>query len=103
MRGLEHRSNEELLRELGLFRLERGKFSRAFITLYSCHKGGCGEMWVSLFSQVSRTKENDLKLHQGRFRLGNRKNFFSKTVVKYWNRLPGETVESLSLQVLRNI
>ncbi|KAK4814346.1 hypothetical protein QYF61_016304 [Mycteria americana] len=73
-KGLEHKADGERLRDLGLFSLERRRLRGDLIALYSCLKGGCREV-----GSVS-----------------------SPRVIKHWNRLPREVVESPSLEVFKS-
>ena len=80
IKGLEHLSYEERLRELSLFSLENTRLWGDLIVIFQYLKGAYKRDKEWLFTRVdsNRTRGNDLKLRQGRFRLDIRRKFFTQ-------------------------
>ena len=101
IRGLEHLSCEERLRELGLFSLQKTRLQGDLIVAFQYLKGAYKQEGERLFVRVDRTGGNGLELSQGRFRLDIRRKFFTQRVVMHWNRLPKEAVDAPSLEAFK--
>ncbi|KAK4831182.1 hypothetical protein QYF61_015914 [Mycteria americana] len=94
IRETEHLSYEERLREFKLFNLEKRRLRGDLMQPF--------KRWRETFYQSSdRRRGKGFKLKEGRFRLDIRKTFFTMRVVRHWNRLPREVVDSPSLEVFK--
>jgi len=105
IRGMEHLSCEERLRELGLFSLEKCLLWGDLIVGFQYLEGAYKKDGDRPFSRAcsNRTRGDGFKQKEGRFRLDRRKKLFMMRVVKHWNRLPREVVDAPSLETFKHL
>jgi len=103
VRGLEHLSYEEKLRELGLFSPKNRRLRGDLINTSKYLKGECQEDGARLFSVVpsDRRRGNRHKLRHRKLQLSMRKYPFALRVTEHWNRLPRGAAESPSLEIFK--
>ncbi|PKU44741.1 hypothetical protein llap_4951 [Limosa lapponica baueri] len=99
IRGLEHLSYEETLRELACSALRREGFRETFQYLTGAYRRAGEELFMMECS--NRMRGNGFKFKERRFRLHNRNKFFTVRVVRHWNRLPRQVVDAPSLEVFK--
>ncbi|KAJ7396463.1 hypothetical protein BTVI_145367 [Pitangus sulphuratus] len=104
IKGLEHLSYKDRLRELDLFSLKKRQLREDLINAYKYLKGRCQEDAARLFSMApsNRTRGKRQKLIHSKFHLNMRKNFFTMQVTVHWNSLPRDTGELPSLEIFKN-
>ena len=104
MKGLEHLSCEESLRELRRFSLEKSRLREGLTNVWKHLKGGYQADRARLSSVVpsDRTGGNGHKRKHRRFLLNMRKHFVTVRVTEQWHRLPREVVESPSSEILKS-
>jgi len=102
IRGMEHLSSAERLRELGLFSLEKRRLRGDLIAAFQYLNRAYRKDGENIFSRAccDRTRSNGFKSREGRFRLDIRKKLFTIRVVKHWNRLP-RVMEAPSLEAFK--
>ena len=97
--GMEGRSYEERLRDLGLFSLERRRLRGDLIETYKMVRGLDRVDRDSLFPLMEKasTRGHGFKLRGGSYRTDVRGRFFTQRVVRDWNALPAAVVDAPSL------
>ena len=104
--NLRHKSYEERIECLGLTTLKtrrlRGQLIQSFKIILQFDEVDPGYFFK--FYETSKTRGNDMKLKYktGVYVTDIGKNFFTNSIVKHWNALPNDVVNSSSINMFKN-
>jgi len=103
IKGLEHLSYGERLRELDLFSLENRRLRGDLIVAFQYLKGPCKEEGGQLctWSNSNETRGDCFKLKERKCSLDVGKKFCTQRAMRHWNRLPNKVVGAPCLEVLK--
>lgn len=95
-----HLSYKERLTEFELFSVEMRRFGSDLVAAFQYLKGTYMKDEARLFITTcsNRTRWNLFKLEENRSRLVNRRKIFTVRVMKHWNRLPTEAMDTPLLE-----
>ena len=82
---------------MGWFSLEKGRLWGHVIAAFQYLNGACKKGGDKLFTEACKC----FTLKEGRIRLDIWNKFYTRRVVRHWNRLPREAVGALSLAVFK--
>lgn len=88
---------------MGLFSQEKKRLHGHLTATFQCLKGAYREAGEGFLIRncSDRIRNNGNKLKEEKFRLGIRKKFSTMKVVRCWNRLPREVVDTQTLAVVQ--
>jgi ribonuclease P/MRP protein subunit RPP40 len=106
--GLEGKTYEERLKEVGLLSLEERRHQADMVQTYKIVKGRDMVKSETLFQSVTatgratRSADDPLNVRPQACRLDTRRHFFSQRVMESWNSIPSSLKQAETVRALKN-
>ena len=97
VKGLEGKAEEEWLRSLALFSVEKRRLRGELCAAYSFLQGGSGGRGADLLPPVTSDRTRGRGMKPGKFSWDSRKRFITEGMLGHWNSLSMEAVPAPSL------